>query len=246
MLDDLDALRLQLDWGADEAIGEAPLDRFAPRPAAAAPISAPISAPAKPAAPTRPTPQAETIEQLVAELERFEGCPLRLTATSTVRPDGNPQARVVLVGDSPGSDDDRSGRAFSGAAGALLDRVLATAGLDRDAVLKTTLVPWRPPGGRPPTESEIQACLPFFHRLIAIVRPERLVLLGSLSLRSLTGGTETMRRKRGSWVNVKIPLIDTEIPALPFPVLDQWLASPIAKQRLWSDMITLHKATTTS
>ncbi len=249
MIDDLTALRLQLDWGADEAIGEVVIDRLSSSSSRAAPAPAPVQpAPFRsPSSPTRPPmPRAETLDQLAAELAAFDGCKLRLTATTTVRPDGPAAARIVLIGDAPDGEDDRSGRAFSGAGGALLDRVMASAGLGRADMLLTTLVPWRPPGGRPPTESEIQACLPFVHRLLAIVRPGRLVLLGALTLKALSGGMETMRRKRASWIDVNVPLVDTTMPTLALPPLDQWLSSPIAKQRLWSDLIALQKATTTS
>ena len=90
-----------------------------------------------------------------------------------MRPAGSANARLVLIADAPGNDDDRSGTAFSGPAGVTIERVMGSIGLTRADMLLTTLVPWRPPGNRPPSESEIQACLPFLHRLLMIVQPRR-------------------------------------------------------------------------
>lgn len=237
MIDALTALRLQLEWGADEALGDTAIDRFAPpRPAG------PRAVQTRP--PARPAPQASTLEALYAEIDAFEASPLRATATHTVRPDGNPAAALVVVGEAPGSDDDRSGRAFSGAPGQLLDRVLGSIGLDRQTMLLTTLVPWRPPGNRPLSETEIQLCLPFLHRLLALVRPERLLLLGAAPVRTLTGQSEPLRRLRGRWLDVQIPEAQNSIAALCVPPLDQWLRSATTKCDLWSDLIKLRSTVT--
>ncbi len=239
MIDALTALRLQAEWGADEAIAETPLDRFtrAAPPAAARPVA--VAAAPKPV-------RAASLDELHAALDAFEACPLRATATHTVRPDGNPAAGLVLIGEGPGSDDDRSGRAFSGKQGEVLDRVLGSIGLDRSKLLLTTLVPWRPPGGRKLADSEIQACLPFLHRLLAIVRPRRLILLGAVPVRVLSGSTESIRRLRGRWVDVSIPEFDTPVTAKPIPPLDQWLQSASSKQDLWFDMIQLRNSLTST
>ncbi|MGI4806615.1 MAG: uracil-DNA glycosylase family protein, partial [Janthinobacterium lividum] len=147
MIDDLIALRLQLEWGVDEALGDTPVDRFAQLPSAVALRPPPVLD----AEPTllrigrvAPAVQAQTLEALHAELDAFTACPLRATATHTVRPSGAVDASILLIGDAPGSEDDRSGQAFTGPPGALLDRVLASIGLDRQRMLLTTLVPWRP------------------------------------------------------------------------------------------------------
>lgn len=241
-MDALSALRLQLEWGADEALGDAPVDQFAAAPARKAPSLARHRGPERPAVVRAPT--ADSLDALHAELAASDVCALRSMATHTVRPDGNPQAAIVLIGDAPGSDDDRTGRAFSGRSGEMLDRVLRSIGLDRSQVLLTTLVPWRPPGNRPLSESEIASCLPFVHRLLALVRPQRLVLLGALPVRALTGNTETLRRVRGRWLDVQLPAQQLTIPALPMPPLDQWLRSAAARQGVWSDLIHLRRALT--
>lgn len=246
-LDSLAALRLQLEWGADEALADAPVDwlHAAPAPAVA---DAPrrVLARAEPVA-LRPAPapasinvDAGSLEALHDALRAFTGCPLRATATHTVRPSGNPASGLLLVGEAPSADDDRTGHAFSGQPGQVLDRVLGSAGLDRTRVFLTTLVPWRPPGSRPPTEAEVQACLPFLMRLIALVQPARIVLLGAGPVRAFLGASDGVRKLRGKWQDAVVN--GTVLPALPMLPLDQWLRSPTAKRDTWTDLLTLRAA----
>ena len=243
MIDDLTALRLQLQWGVDEALGDRPVDRFA----AAAPTAAPVADLTMPAVvAARPGVQARTLEELHAEIDAFTGCPLRATATHTVRPSGSATAPIVLLGDAPGSDDDRSGQAFSGAAGATVDRVMRSIGLARDGMLLTTLVPWRPPGNRPASESEVQACLPFVHRLLGIVRPRAVLLLGAGPAMALSGQSGTIRQLRGKWVELQITNEQLMLPGLPVLPLAQWLRDGTTKQQLWSDLLLLQKFVTTT
>ncbi len=246
MIDDLAALRLQLEWGADEALGDRPVDRFTPK-AASRPASptTTVAAMVAGAAP-RPAPQAQTLDALHAELDAFTACPLRATATNTVRPDGAADAAVVVIADAPGSDDDRSGRAFSGEPGKLFDRVFGSIGLDRRTVLLTSLVPWRPPGNRPASESEVQACLPFVRRLLGIVRPRRLVLLGAGPVAALSRQTGTIRQLRGRWIDVEISDEQLIIPSIPMLPLAQWLRDGVSKQQVWSDLMFLQSAVTTT
>ena len=271
-MDDLAALRLLAEWGADEALDESPVDRFASRgpPVGSVPASVPGGwgvrpqagpggppppgpAPRTPAAPSGVPAQARllaegarTLDELHAALDAFEGCPLRAMATSTVRASGNPTAGLVLIAEAPGADDDRSGAAFSGAPGAMLDGILAGIGLDRSGVLLTHLVPWRPPGSRAPSEAEIAACLPFLHRLLALTAPRRLVLLGAAPVRALTGATDGIRRLRGRWLPVggpgAVPELDMPAQALPVLPLEQWLRSPATKRDLWADLIQLRQS----
>ncbi|MBV8913020.1 MAG: uracil-DNA glycosylase [Acetobacteraceae bacterium] len=228
MIDALTALQLQIEWGADEALAEAPLDRF----------ERPVRREPAPPMPTSvPSPPAGSLDALYAALQAFEGSALRATAMHTVRPDGNPHAGLVVIGDAPGSDDDRSGRAFSGPPGQVLDRVLGSIGLDRTHMLLTHLVPWRPPGNRPLSESEIQACLPFVHRLLALVRPKRLLLLGAAPVRALTGSTEPIRRLKGRLLQAVVADADLTVTAMALPPVEQWFRSATSKQELWSDLI---------
>jgi DNA polymerase len=245
MIDDLTALRLQFDWGVDEALGDRPIDRFAPAPRPAAPPPVERTAPPV-AASARSAVQARTLDELHAEIDAFTACPLRATATHTVRPSGSPTAPILVMGDAPGSDDDRSGQAFSGAAGATLDRVFGSIGLDRSGMLLTTLVPWRPPGNRPASESEMQACLPFVHRLIGIVRPRIVLLLGAGPVMALAGQTGTIRQLRGKWLDLQITSEQLMLQGLPVLPLAQWLRDGTTKQQLWSDLMVLHQAITTT
>ena len=155
---------------------------------------------------------------------------------------GNPAAPLVLIGEAPGPEDDRAAAAFAGPLGALLDRMFGSIGLDRTGVLLTTLVPWRPPGNRAPTEAEVQACLPFLLRRLQLTRPRRLVLLGGLAAKTLTGSAESARRLRGRWRSAIVPGLEAPVPALPMLPLDQVARSPALKQATWADLLTLRQA----
>ena len=209
-------LRFLIEAGADEAIGAVPIDRFrSPTPArsAAAPlIESP--APARPA-PARPLPllatgaatesareQAASCIDLAALRDRlasFEGCALKATATNLVFADGNPAARVMVVGEAPGREEDRQGLPFVGESGQLLDRMLAAIGLDRGSVYISNILPWRPPGNRKPTQQEIAICLPFIERHIELAAAELLMLAGGTAASTLLGRPEGITRLRGQW-----------------------------------------------
>lgn len=241
-LDSLQALRLQVEWGADEALADSPLDRLSPAPAHLDGPHRLLTRPEPALVVPRPIAEAapiaaETLDALHDALAAFTGCPLRAMATTTVRPSGNPAAGLVAIGEAPGADDDRTGHAFSGQSGQVLDRVLGSAGLDRTNLLLTTLVPWRPPGSRAPTEAEVSACLPFLMRLLTLARPTRLVLLGAAPVRTLLGSTEAPRRLRGRWQAAQCNGLD--VLALPMLPLDHWLRNPGSKRDTWADLLAL-------
>ncbi len=153
----------------------------APRPFAAAPAAGPdqpLGASEAGISARLRAGEARTLEELEAALRAFDGCPLKATAMTTVFADGNPEAPVMLIGEAPGEDEDRQGKPFVGVSGKLLDRMLAHIGLDRSRIYITNILPWRPPGNRSPTPSEIAACLPFLERHVALIRPKLLVALG--------------------------------------------------------------------
>jgi DNA polymerase len=258
-MDTLAALRLHLEFGADEALAEAPLDRFAmraaaqPRPAAVAaqPTVAPKArpGPAK-VQPSVPAPvqraqevaaAARTREELRAALASFDGCPLSVTATNLVFSDGNADAGLMLVGEGPGAEEDRAGKPFVGPSGQLLDRMLASIGLDRTQYLITNLIPWRPPGNRNPTDSEVLICLPFLLRHIALVRPCRLVLLGAMASRAVLGGSTGITKLRGKWLEASIPDLPAPVPALPMLHPAYLLRNPGAKRDAWADLLLLRR-----
>lgn len=262
-MDALAALRLQIEWGADEALEPAPVDRFslpgrmAPvRPPAAVAPAPPLPVPLPPAAralPTAPPPaaamraqelaaSARTLSELRAALAAFDGCQLAATATNLVFADGNPDAGLMLVGEGPGAEEDRLGKPFVGPSGQFLDRMLASIDLDRTQFLITNLIPWRPPGNRNPTDNEVLICLPFLQRHIALVRPRRLVLLGALATKALTGSVAGITRMRGRWVDVSIAGLAEPVAALPMLHPAYLLRTPGAKRLAWADFIQLRCA----
>jgi uracil-DNA glycosylase family 4 len=238
-MDALALLRLQTEWGADEALEAAPLDRLRPpAPARHAGRLVPLAAPAPP--PGATPDAAETLAALRDAIAAFGGCALRDTATNLVFADGNPAAGLLFVGEAPTAAEDRSGRAFDGPAGAYIERMLASIGLGRETALFTPLIPWRPPGGRPPTPAEVGACLPFLHRLIVLTAPRRIVLLGSLAQRAILG-TAPRRRSRG-WLAATVPGRPDPLPALALTSAELLLAKPAGRREAWADLRLLRRS----
>ncbi len=182
---------------------------------------------------------AASMDELKACLEKFTGCNLRLTAKNLVFADGNPNARVMLVGEAPGRDEDLKGVPFVGRSGQLLDKMLEAIGLDRSSVYIANVVPWRPPGNRTPTPQETEICKPFIARQIELAAPDVLVFLGAASAKSLLGVQDGIRRMRGRWMSYdasgrSIPCIATYHPAY-------LLRSPIEKRLSWRDFLSLRQ-----
>ena len=183
---------------------------------------------------------AQTLDELRAILERFDGCALKATATRLVFADGNPQARVMLVGEAPGRDEDIEGLPFVGRSGKLLDRMLAAIGLDRSSVYIANIVPWRPPGNRTPTPQESQICLPFILRQIELADPDVLVCLGGPSAQTLLGVKDGITKTRGRWFTFNAGKRD--IPAMPTFHPAFLLRSPLQKRFAWRDFLAIKKA----
>ena len=251
-MDALTALRLQIEWGADEALADLPIDRLAGPAPVARPVAVAVPRPVAAPAPKRALPApalrareiaeaANTTDELRAALAGFDGCALKDTATNLVFADGNPASGLMLVGEGPGAEEDRAGRPFVGASGQLLDRMLASIGITRADCLITNLIPWRPPGNRNPTDAETQVCLPFLLRHIALVRPKRLVLLGALSSKAVLGSTLGITKMRGKWVPATIPGLDAPLPALPMLHPAYLLRTPSVKRDAWADWLLLQR-----
>ncbi len=250
-MDALSALRLHLEYGADEALAEAPLDRFAVRPKVPPPAPAVVRPQVQPATPrVQPAPAqraqevaaaAQTLAELRDALAGFEGCALSTTATNLVFADGNPAAGLMFVGEGPGAEEDRAGLPFVGPSGQLLDRMLASIGLDRSKFLITNLIPWRPPGNRNPTDTEVLTCLPFLLRHIALAQPRHLVLLGSMAARAVLGGSLGITKLRGKWIEASIPGLPAPVPALPMLHPAYLLRTPGAKRDAWADLLLLRR-----
>ncbi|HUB13787.1 MAG TPA: uracil-DNA glycosylase [Acetobacteraceae bacterium] len=260
-MDALALLRLQIEWGADEALEDAPVDRLRAGSQAAAqgqearagqagvPAPSPRRAPPAPAAlPTSATPtsraaalagQAQTLDALRAALAAFDGCALRDTAANLVFAAGNPESGLLLIGEPPGEAEDRSGLPFAGPDGALLDRMLASIALTRDNLLLTPMIPWRPPGGRPPNPAEIALCVPFLHRLIALVKPARMVIAGPLAARTLIGTPR--RRSAPAWADIAVPGHPPPVPALAMPNPAMVARTPGARREAWAALRLLRR-----
>lgn len=243
-----------LDAGVDEAVADEPVNRFeAPkprRPAALEPAPPPRPAAAKKPgqAPVPLEPQdrivrgahelaaaAATLEEIKAAFEAFDGCPLKETATNFVFSDGNPEARIMFVGEAPGGEEDRRGVPFVGPAGRLLDLMLAAIGLDRTQVYITNIVPWRPPGNRNPSPAELAACLPFTKRHVELAAPRLLVPVGAVSAKALLDAKEGILRLRGRKKVYKTSS-GQPIPARPILHPAYLLRSPARKRETWRDL----------
>jgi DNA polymerase len=185
----------------------------------------------------RSAPDLETLRSI---LDRFEGCALRATASRLVFADGNPAARVMLIGEAPGREEDLEGLPFVGRSGKLLDRMLAAIGLDRSSVYIANIVPWRPPGNRTPTPQETAICLPFILRQVELVNPDILVCLGNPSTQTLLGTKEGITKTRGRWF--KFNAGSREIRAIPSYHPAFLLRSPLQKRFAWRDFLAIRKA----
>jgi len=248
--DALAMLDWQIELGADEAILDAPVDRFALDEAQkpAAPVArapATVAAPVPAAAAVDATEVARAaaaaatdLVSLRAAMESFAHCPLSQTANSFVFSDGNPAARVMIVGEAPGREEDQQGKPFVGRAGQLLDRMLAAIGLDRasddptTAVYITNMLPWRPPQNRKPEPAELSMLAPFVRRHIELADPDLLILMGNSACEGMIG-RGGITRLRGQWTEV------AGRPAIPMFHPAYLLRRPQDKAHAWADLLSL-------
>ncbi|MEO8530086.1 MAG: uracil-DNA glycosylase [Deltaproteobacteria bacterium] len=232
----LDALRWQVELGADEAIGDVPVDRFAVvekvvvKQAVAAPVATPdVDAVA---IATAMADAAVDLEGLREAMGAFELCDLKKGARNLVFSDGNPAARVMIVGEAPGRNEDIAGKPFVGEAGQLLDRMLAAIGLDRESVYITNVLPWRPPENRDPSPEEIAMFKPFLAKHIELADPDVIVIVGNISCQALLG-QRGISKLRGQWTEA------LGKPALPMFHPAYLLRNPASKRESWHDLLML-------
>ncbi len=178
-----------------------------------------------------------SLADLQACLEAFDGCNLKRTAKSLVFADGNPDARIMLIGEAPGRDEDLNGKPFVGRSGQLLDRMLKAIGLDRTQVYIANTVPWRPPGNRTPTPQETEICRPFIQRQIELVNPDVVVFLGAASAKTLLGVQDGIRKMRGRWMTY--PVAGRQVAALATYHPAYLLRSPLEKRLSWRDFLSV-------
>ena len=263
ILEDWHASLAALSWwqelGVLDPIGEATVDRYAlpasdphapQRAAPAAQASRPQGRPAAPA----PEPEAPKIdpvavsrqmaaactsrEALHEALIAYPHCELKKGARNTVVADGNPKARVMIIGEAPGADEDRQGLPFVGRAGQMLDRMFAAIGLARStpdasaSVYITNVMPWKPPGNRDPSAEEIAMMLPFLERHVALIDPDVIVLMGNIPAQAVLR-QRGITKLRGQWTQAMAK------PVLPMLHPAYLLRNPIAKREAWADLLAL-------
>src|SRR5215216_4054711 len=254
--------------GVHALVGETPADRLASaqpevpvvdvnatpdrpplvRSQAAAPELAPVTA--APSVTTAPdiavmaareaARSAASLVELREILSKFEGCALRTTAKQLVFADGNPQGRVMFVGEAPGREEDLEGLPFVGRSGKLLDLMLAAIGIDRGSAYIANIIPWRPPGNRTPTPQESAICLPFIQRQIELANPDVLVCLGGPSMQTLLGVKDGIMKTRGRWFAYHTGTREIRALATLHPAY--LLRQPLAKRQVWRDFLAVKKA----
>lgn len=243
-------LEWQMELGADECIADAPVDRYALPDKLAKPAQ-PDAKPHLTKGPVKSVEQdpvavaqqaadaAGTLEELREAMAAFDLCDLKRGARNLVFSDGIAGARVMIVGEAPGRDEDRIGKPFVGAAGQLLDKMLAAIGMGRDhataPVYITNTLPWRPPQDRDPKPAEIAMMKPFLLRHIALAEPEVVVVMGNWACQALLA-KRGITRLRGNWEQV------VDKPALPMCHPAYLLRNPEAKREAWADLLMLKRA----
>lgn len=249
-------LEWQVELGADEAICEAPLDCYA-LPDKIEPVRAPVATPERGAKPVAPVAQqaaqegpdpvlvareaaglCDTLEALAAAMDAFDLCELKKGARQTVFADGNPKARLMIIGEAPGRDEDLQGKPFVGRAGQLLDRMFGAIGLSRTApdaeaaLYITNTLPWRPPGNRDPEPDELAMLLPFLARHVELADPDVIVLMGNAACAAALGKRGILRL-RGEWAEA------FGKPCLPMTHPAYLLRNPAAKREAWADLLQI-------
>ena len=181
-----------------------------------------------------------SLSDLQSAMAKLDDCPLKHTASNLCFADGNPGARLMIIGEAPGRDEDRMGVPFVGADGQLLDKMIASIGLDRASVYLTNLLPWRPPGNRSPTDEETAMLLPWLFRHVQLAKPEFVLLLGGAAAKLVLGSHDGIMKLRGRWRDVDFG------DGVPRPVLASLhpaylLRSPAQKRLAFEDLLLLAK-----
>lgn len=256
-------LQFYVDCGVDEVMGDETLDRtlipekILPMVAPASAAAAAVTMGAGATALTMPADgvagaiesmeearalaaAAQTLDELRAAIDNFKGLGIKRTATQMVFADGNPQARVMFVGEAPGADEDRIGRPFVGISGQLLDKMLGSIGLSREEnAYISNVINWRPPGNRAPDDAEIALSLPFIRRHIELVNPAAVVFVGGVAAKALLETSQGITRLRGKWTDFATPALVQPIPAICMFHPAYLLRSPQQKSLAWADLLSL-------
>lgn len=276
-----DAFQWYADHGVDEALAEEPIDRFNLPPVASTiavhgavanvdassslveeakkvaheNVSAGHSSNAVSIESAKIAVSCNTLDELKDAIQNFDGIGIKRTASNMVFSDGNPKARVMVIGEAPGADEDRQGIPFVGASGQLLDKILACINLSRgaetpeDSVYITNVLNWRPPGNRSPNDQEITASLPFIERHIQLIKPEFLIFLGATPAKSLLGSGGSISRQRGKFHEYRTIAQDLQKETITVPAMATYhpahlLNTPAQKKAVWADMLMLQERLT--
>lgn len=230
-------LRWSIGNGMSYMIGDSPVSRYATAPLLNTTVQENM---VLTSSKSHPAFKCNSLEELKLAMAKFEGCDLRLTAHNLVFADGNPKAKIMLIGEAPGAEEDLQGLPFVGQSGKLLDKILACIGLDRTKIYITNIVPWRPPGNRTPTAVEIVMYQPFLEQHIALIDPEILILLGGVSAKTILNTVNGIMKLRGRWFSY-VDINGKKIPTLPTFHPAYLLRSPRQKELIWQDMLVLRQ-----
>ncbi len=252
-------LEWQLAAGIDEAIAEAPTNYFiakqslsivkteSPQPATSIHTAKVHSS----ATPLHLSPAAannaarelanncKTLKDLEEAVRQFDGCAIKKTATKTVFSDGNPQSRIMLIGEAPGAQEDIQGIPFCGASGQLLDKMLQSIGLDRTTVYISNTIFWRPPGNRQPSAHEVATCLPFVEKHIALINPKLLILSGGTATTTLLQKDLSISKLRGKFYDYNNIYLDSAIKTALIYHPSYLLRQPLNKKLAWQDLLLI-------
>ncbi len=236
-------LAWQIELGATEALQDVPVNRYDLRDTPKPKVQMPAAAPVQPRKVAQEDPvavamaaaaRASSLEDLRAAMGDYDLCDLKKGARNLVFSDGVPGARVMIIGEAPGRDEDRQGKPFVGRAGQLLDRMLEAIGLSRsESVYITNVLPWRPPQNRDPNPQEIAMMMPFLRRHVALAKPDLLVLMGNISCQAVLG-RKGITRLRGNWQQA------LDLPVMPMFHPAYLLRQPAAKRMAWADLLDLN------
>lgn len=217
-------------------VRQAPARQEQPRPAAPAPLTNVAIPDGQAVAEAElAASSAQSLDELRTAMEAFNGCNLKTSARCLVFAEGKAKPAVMVIGAMPNADDDRDGQPFSGRQGAMLDRMLGGIGLSRADLLITNVVPWRPPGNRPPSQREADICRPFIERQIALAEPNHLLVLGNFAARFLFRSNDTIHQLRGEWREITIS--GRNIPAFATLHPQDLATAPVSKRLAWQDLL---------
>lgn len=243
-LDLTETLSWLAEMGVDEVLSERPVGFQSER-------NQPLQVQNKGSGPPTPKSQIPALEKDIMKaesllalreiLQNFEACDLKKTAKSLVFGDGDPKAKIMLIGEAPGADEDRQGKPFVGLSGQLLTKAFGTIGYERENLYITNILPWRPPGNRQPTTQEVSLCLPFVKRQIELVHPRLLIFVGGTSMKALLDVREGITKLRGNWFAYQSENLTQPICATAVYHPAYLLRSPTKKRDLWVDLLKIRQ-----